>query len=65
MLYHTLKQNHIHHSHVHVHTQMHNTKVYDRGAFLRKVLFITSKLRFETILYIILKLNIQTFFKHM
>jgi len=44
---------------------MHNTKVYGMGAFLGKVLYITLKLGFENVSYIILKLNITNFSKQM
>jgi hypothetical protein len=44
---------------------MHNTKVYGRGAFLRKVSYITLKLSFENVSYIILKLNITNFSNQM
>lgn len=58
MLYHTLTENQCL-SHVPIHIQKHNTKVYGRGAYLRKVLYIRLKLSFENNSYIILKLNIQ------
>jgi hypothetical protein len=58
-----MKEKQIQHLHVHVHTQMHDRKVYDRGAFLRKVLYVTLKLRFENISNIILKLNFLNFLK--
>jgi hypothetical protein len=44
---------------------MHNIKVYGRSAFLRRVLYITLKLSFENVSYIILKLNIKNFSNQM